>query len=109
MNTKQAIDLYGYLHHLYLDANRLAVIGAGDPTHGVGKSGEAFGLGLAMTKLYTIFKDDPQFMYGALAIDEEGHELWAPELDSEELPEYRNDDVELDGLAGLMTQDPYKD
>ena len=52
MNTEQAIDLYGYLHRLYIEANHLAVIGAGDSTHGIGKAGEAFGLGLAMTKLY---------------------------------------------------------
>lgn len=105
MNTKQAIDLYAFLHRLYLDANRLAVIGAGDPTHGVGKAGEAFGLGLAMAKLYTICKDNPEFMYGALAIDDEGHELWAPGLDSEELPEYRNES----GLESLLTQDPFSD
>lgn len=104
MNTKQAIDLYSYLHRLYLEANHLAVIGAGDPTYGVAKAGEALGLGLAMTKLYTLCKDDPQFIYGALAIDEEGHR-WAPELDSKELPEYHNES----GLESLLTQDPFSD
>lgn len=105
MKTEEAIDLYGYLHRLYFEANRAAVIGAGDPTHGVGKAGEAFGLGLAMAKLYTLCKDDPEFMYGALAIDDEGYNLWAPELDSKELPEYHNES----GLESLLTQDPFSD
>lgn len=105
MKTQQAIELYGFLRHLYLDANHLAVIGAGDPTDGVAKAGEALGLGLAMTKLYMICKDDPEFIYGVLAIDDEGHQLWAPELDSEELPKYPDDG--LGGLENLMTQDPY--